>query len=48
MKKLIKKIGTSTGITFSAEEKLIFDIAPGKIIEIEIKNTEEKKENGKE
>ena len=43
MKKLIKKIGTSTGITFSAEEKQIFEIEEGVIIDIEIKKIEKKK-----
>ena len=41
MKKIIKKIGDSIGLIFDREERTIFDLEVGDIIDIEIKKVKE-------
>jgi len=44
MKKIIKKIGDSIGLIFDREERTIFDLEVGDIIDIEIKKVKEEED----
>ena len=37
MEKIVKRVGNSIGITFSGDDKKIWDLRPGKVVQIEIK-----------
>lgn len=47
MKKIIKKIGKSIGVSFTQDEQKIYGIEPGKIFDIELVEEKDVKSNNR-